>query len=50
MTTAQPSSRDITRKLTALIFGANFSGALIIFVFLSVIDPLPVGGAGGPRA
>jgi adenylate cyclase len=44
MTTSQPSSRDISRKLAALIFGANFFGALIIFLFFSVIDPLPVGG------
>jgi hypothetical protein len=28
----------------ALIFGANFFGALIIFLYFSVIDPLPVGG------
>jgi len=45
MTTSQPSSQDISRKLTALIFGANFFGALIIFLYFSVIDPLPVGGA-----
>jgi len=44
MTTSQPSSRDISRKLVALIFGANFFGALIIFLYFSVIDPLPVGG------
>jgi adenylate cyclase len=44
MTTSQPSSRDISRKLAALAFGANFFGALIIFLYLSVIDPLPVGG------
>lgn len=45
MTTSQPSSRDITRKLVTLIFGANLIGALIIFLYFSVIDPLPVGGA-----
>lgn len=45
MTTSQPSSRDVSRKLSALIFGANFFGALIIFLYFSVIDPLPVGGA-----
>jgi adenylate cyclase len=28
----------------ALIVGANFIGALIIFLYLTVIDPLPVGG------
>jgi HAMP domain-containing protein len=44
MNTFQPSSRDISRKLGALIFGANFFGALIIFLYFSVIDPLPVGG------
>jgi len=44
MTTSQPSSREISRKLVALIFGANFFGALIIFLYFSVIDPLPVGG------
>jgi len=44
MTTSQPSSRDISRKLMALIFGANFFGALIIFLYFSVIEPLPVGG------
>ncbi len=44
MTTSQPASRDISRKLAALIFGANFIGALIIFLYFSVIDPLPVGG------
>lgn len=44
MTTSQPSSRNISRKLVALIFGANFFGALIIFLYFSVIDPLPVGG------
>jgi adenylate cyclase len=27
----------------ALIFGANFFGALIIFLYFSVVDPLPVG-------
>lgn len=45
MTTSQPSSRDISRKLVTLIVGASFLGALIIFLFFSVIDPLPVGGA-----
>lgn len=44
MTTSRPSSRDISRKLAALIFAANFFGALIIFLYFSVIDPLPVGG------
>ena len=44
MTTSQPSSRDISHRLVALIFGANFFGALIIFLYFSVIDPLPVGG------
>ena len=44
MTTSQPSSPDTSRKLVALIFGANFFGALIIFLYFSVIDPLPVGG------
>ena len=44
MTTSQPSSRDISRRLMALIFGANFFGGLIIFLYFSVIDPLPVGG------
>ena len=43
MTTSQPSSPDTSRKLVALIFGANFFGALIIFLYISVIDPLPVG-------
>jgi len=44
MTTSQPSSRDISRRLVALIFGANFFGALIIFLYFSVIEPLPTGG------
>jgi adenylate cyclase len=44
MATSQPSSPDTSRKLVALIFGANFVGALIIFLYFSVIDPLPVGG------
>jgi hypothetical protein len=42
MTPSQPSSRDIPRKLVALIFGPNFFGALIIFLYFSVIDPAPV--------
>ena len=45
MTTSQPSSRSISRNLVALIFGANFFGALVIFLYFRVIDPLPVGGA-----
>ena len=44
MSISPPSSRDISRKLVALIFGANFFGALMIFLYFSVIDPLPVGG------
>lgn len=44
MATSRPSSRDISRGLVALLFGANFFGALIIFLYLSAIDPLPVGG------
>ena len=44
MTTSRTSSRDISRKLVALISGANFFGGLIIFLYFSVIDPLPVGG------
>jgi class 3 adenylate cyclase len=44
-TTSLPSSRDISRRLVALIFGANFLGALVVFLYFSVIDPLPVGGA-----
>lgn len=44
MTTSHPSSRDISRKLVALFCGANFFGALIIFLYFLVIDPLPVGG------
>ena len=43
MTASQPSSRAISRKLGALLLGANFFGALIIFLYFSVIDPLPVG-------
>ena len=45
MSTSQPSSRDISRKLVVLISGANSLGALIIFLYFAVIDPLPVGGA-----
>jgi adenylate cyclase len=44
MTISQPSSPGTSRKLMALIFGANFFGALIIFLYFSVIDPLPVHG------
>jgi adenylate cyclase len=44
MTTSRPSSPDTSRKLVALIFGANLFGALIIFLYFSMIDPLPVGG------
>jgi hypothetical protein len=33
MTISQPSSRDISRELVVLIFGANFFGALIIFLY-----------------
>ena len=44
MTTSQTSSIDVTRNLMVLIIGANFIGALIIFLYLTVIDPLPVGG------
>ncbi len=44
MTASQPSSRDISHKLVALIFGANFFGSLIIFLYFSVIDSLSVGG------
>ena len=44
MTTSQPSSPDTSRKLVALIFGATFFGALIIFLYFSVIEPLPVCG------
>ncbi len=45
MTNSQTSSHNISRKLSTLIFGANFFGALIIFLYFSVIDPLPVGRA-----
>lgn len=44
MTPSQPTSREVSRQLLALIFTANFFGALIIFLYFSVIDPLPVGG------
>jgi len=44
MIASQPSSRDISRKLVVLIFGANFFGALTIFLYFSVINPIPVGG------
>lgn len=45
MTTSRPTPRDTTRKLVLLIVGANFLGALIIFLYFAVIDPPPVGGA-----
>ena len=44
MTIPQPVSNNISRKIAALILVANFSGALIIFLYFSVIEPQPVGG------
>ena len=43
MTTIQASPQETYSKLSRLAFGANFLGGLIIFLYLSVIDPLPVG-------
>ena len=45
MTNSQLSSQEVYRKLGRLGFGASLLGALITFLYLSVIDPLPVGEA-----
>ncbi len=45
MTTIQASPQETYGKLARLSFGANFLGALITFLYLSVIDPLPAGEA-----
>lgn len=43
MTNIQSSLQNSYRKLSRLSYGANFLGALITFIFLSVIDPIPEG-------
>lgn len=43
MTANEASSETISRNLSRLGFGANFLGALVTFLYLSVIDPVPAG-------
>jgi hypothetical protein len=43
MTTIQASPQETHSKLSRLAIGANFLDGLITFLYLSVIDPLPVG-------
>jgi hypothetical protein len=45
MTTVQASSKETYGKLSGLGFGASLVGALIAFLYLSAIDPLPTGEA-----
>jgi adenylate cyclase len=45
VTNIQSSLQNSYRKLSRLSYGANFLGALITFIYLSVIDPIPQGGA-----
>lgn len=42
MSTSQPSSREISRRFATLISGATLFGALIIFLYFSLLDPMPV--------
>ncbi len=45
MTAPQMTAQETYRRLDRLGFGANFLGALITFLYLSVIDPVPAGEA-----
>lgn len=45
MTTVQTSSQQTYKDLAKLSFGGNFLGGLITFLYLAIIDPLPVGEA-----
>lgn len=45
MTTSPPSSREISRRFATLISGATLFGALIIFLYFSLLDPMPVDDA-----
>ena len=45
MTAFQTSPQETYNKLFKLDLGANFLGALITFLYLTVIDPVPVGEA-----
>jgi class 3 adenylate cyclase len=40
-----PSSRQVSRRLVALITGATLAGALVIFLYFAVIDPMPIDDA-----
>src|SRR5512139_3100703 len=40
-----PSLPDVQRKIWASTAGLNLVGALIVFLYLTVIDPLPQGSA-----
>lgn len=43
--TASPSSGEISRRFATLISGATLFGALIIFLYFSLLDPMPVDDA-----
>jgi adenylate cyclase len=43
MTTVQASLQEVFGKLSRLGLGASFVGALIAFLYLAAIDPLPTG-------
>ncbi|WP_353828074.1 adenylate/guanylate cyclase domain-containing protein [Agromyces sp. SYSU T0242] len=45
MSTSQPSSGEISRRIAVLMSGATVFGALIVFLYFSLIDPLPVDDA-----
>ncbi|GAA2034999.1 hypothetical protein GCM10009819_19220 [Agromyces tropicus] len=42
MSTSHPSSREISRRVAALTTGATVFGALIVFLYFSLLDPMPV--------
>ncbi|WP_353813264.1 adenylate/guanylate cyclase domain-containing protein [Agromyces sp. SYSU T00266] len=42
MSTSQPTSREISRRVATLFTGATVFGALIVFLYFSLIDPIPV--------
>lgn len=45
MTADEAASAAIDSKLSRLGFGANFLGAIVTFLYLTVIDPIPAGEA-----
>jgi adenylate cyclase len=45
VTTSPPSSREISRRFATLVSGAALVGALIVFLYFSLLDPMPVDAA-----